>query len=93
MLQVAIEHSALQKLLNDYNGKDYPLDSIDVVSAGERDPDADGAEGMSASKMRAPLKEILILKVVLLQDPKTCKNDVHKSKTRNGHYRRRCSTN
>tara|TARA_B100000287_G_scaffold399158_1_gene417158 strand:- start:35 stop:631 length:597 start_codon:yes stop_codon:yes gene_type:complete len=26
---------------------------LQVVSAGERDPDADGAEGMSASKMRA----------------------------------------
>ena len=42
-----------EKLLNDYNGKDYNFKSISVVSAGERDPDADGAEGMSASKMRA----------------------------------------
>lgn len=41
------------KLFNDYNGKEYNFDSIEVVSAGERDPDADGAEGMSASKMRA----------------------------------------
>jgi hypothetical protein len=41
------------KLFNDYNGKEYNFDSIQVVSAGERDPDADGAEGMSASKMRA----------------------------------------
>ena len=40
-------------LLNKYNGKDYEFDSIEVVSAGERDPDAEGAEGMSASKMRA----------------------------------------
>jgi hypothetical protein len=40
------------KLFNDYNGKEYNFDSITVVSAGERDPDADGAEGMSASKMR-----------------------------------------
>lgn len=40
-------------LLNKYNGKDYTFDSIEVVSAGERDPDAEGAEGMSASKMRA----------------------------------------
>ena len=39
-------------LLNKYNGKDYTFDSIEVVSAGERDPDAEGAEGMSASKMR-----------------------------------------
>ena len=44
--------SSFTKLLNDYNGKDYQFDSIEVVSAGERDPDAEGAEGMSASKMR-----------------------------------------
>jgi hypothetical protein len=47
------------KLLNQYNGQadkagnvPYSFKSIQVVSAGERDPDADGAEGMSASKMR-----------------------------------------
>lgn len=40
-------------LFEKYNGKEYTFDSIQVVSAGERDPDADGAEGMSASKMRA----------------------------------------
>ena len=46
-------------LLNQYNGQadksgniPYSFKSIQVVSAGERDPDADGAEGMSASKMR-----------------------------------------
>lgn len=39
-------------LLNKYNGKDFTFDTIEVVSAGERDPDADGPEGMSASKMR-----------------------------------------
>ena len=42
-----------ETLLNKYNGKDYTFDSIDVVSAGERDPDSDGVDGMSASKMRA----------------------------------------
>jgi citrate lyase synthetase len=41
------------KLFNDYNGKEYNFDSITVINAGERDPDAEGAEGMSASKMRA----------------------------------------
>lgn len=41
-----------ETLLNKYNGKDYTMKSIAVVSAGERDPDADGVEGMSASKMR-----------------------------------------
>ena len=34
------------------NGKDYNFDSIELTSAGQRDPDADGVEGMSASKMR-----------------------------------------
>ena len=42
-----------KRLLNTYNGKDFHFDTIDVVSAGERDPDADDASGMSASKMRA----------------------------------------
>jgi len=31
----------------------FKFDSVKVVSAGERDPDAEGVEGMSASKMRA----------------------------------------
>ena len=44
-------------LLTKYNGKDYNFDSIDVVSAGERDPDAEGVEGMSASKLRALAKQ------------------------------------
>ena len=43
---------SFKKLLNDYNGKDYNFDSIEIVSAGQRDPDADGAEGMSASKLK-----------------------------------------
>jgi hypothetical protein len=46
------------KLLNTYNGVEakhgfYGFDNIEVVSAGERDPDAEGVSGMSASKMRA----------------------------------------
>ena len=48
-----------QKLLNQYNGKPdkqgndlYKFDYIDVVSAGERDPDQEGAAGASASKAR-----------------------------------------
>jgi transcription antitermination factor NusG len=44
---------AFDDLLNNYNGKDYTYDSIEVVSAGERDPDAEGVSGVSASKMRA----------------------------------------
>ena len=47
-----------ERLLNTYNGVDgkhgyYGFDNIEVVSAGERDPDAEGVTGMSASKMRA----------------------------------------
>lgn len=41
------------RLLNTYNGKEFNFDTIEVISAGERDPDADDASGMSASKMRA----------------------------------------
>ena len=45
-------------LLNKYNGVDsthgsYKYEDIQIVSAGERDPDAEGVSGMSASKMRA----------------------------------------
>ena len=45
-------------LLNKYNNKEgrhgfYNFQSLDVVSAGARDPDAEGVSGMSASKMRS----------------------------------------
>lgn len=40
-------------LANKYNGQLYNFDAINVISAGERDPDAEGVEGMSASKLRA----------------------------------------
>ena len=49
--------ASFDKLFNDYNGKEYNFDSITVINAGERDPDADGAEGMSASKMRLAAAE------------------------------------
>jgi len=47
-----------QALLTKYNGVKsshgfYEFDNIQVLSAGERDPDSEGVEGMSASKMRA----------------------------------------
>ena len=35
----------------------YNFDSIEIINAGERDPDADGATGMSASKMRSAAKD------------------------------------
>jgi lambda repressor-like predicted transcriptional regulator len=51
------------RLLNRYNGEKsrhgfYQFeDGINVVSAGQRDPDAEGVTGMSASKMRAAAAE------------------------------------
>jgi len=42
-----------QKLLDQYNGKEYAFEKITVVSAGERDPDSDDISGMSASKLRS----------------------------------------
>ena len=45
-------------MLNNYNGVEgkahgyYKFDSIKIVNAGQRDPDSEGVEGMSASKMR-----------------------------------------
>ena len=53
-------------LLNKYNGEEgrhgfYGFDNIEVVSAGERDPDAEGVTGMSASKMRAALQVRMIM--------------------------------
>ena len=42
-----------QSLLDKYRTKEYPkIKKVNVVSAGDRDPDAEGAEGMSASKLR-----------------------------------------
>ena len=44
--------SEFNSLATKYNGKLYTFDDIKVTSAGGRDPDAEGVEGMSASKMR-----------------------------------------
>ena len=51
----------MEALLNKYNGVEskhgtYNFKSITVHSSGERDPDAEGTEGMSASKMREHAK-------------------------------------
>jgi hypothetical protein len=46
-----------EKLSNNYNGQLYQFDAIEVVSAGERDPDAGGVSGMSASRMRLAASE------------------------------------
>ena len=45
------------KLVNTYNGKLYKFDKVEVVSAGDRDPDADDVSGMSASKQRKAAAE------------------------------------
>jgi hypothetical protein len=39
-------------ILDKYNGREYDFAEIKVVSAGERDPDAEGVEGMSGTKLR-----------------------------------------
>lgn len=49
------------KTLGQYNGVPskhgfYNFDKLKVVSAGDRDPDAEGVEGMSSSKMRLAAK-------------------------------------
>jgi hypothetical protein len=52
-----------ETLLKKYNGVEgkkhgfYKFDSIKVISAGQRDPDADDVSGMSASKMRDAAKD------------------------------------
>ena len=45
------------KLANNYNGKLYDFDKVDVISSGDRDPDSDGVEGLSASRMRLAASE------------------------------------
>ena len=55
--------SEFDKMLNKYNGKKgghgfYDFDGgVNVVSAGERDPDSDDVSGMSASKLRFAASE------------------------------------
>ena len=51
----------MHELLHRYNGVEgrhgfYKFKKINVVSAGHRDPDAEGAEGMSGTKMREHAK-------------------------------------
>ena len=48
----ADRQSEFEKLATKYNGELYDFGEINVISAGERDPDAEGVEGMSASKLR-----------------------------------------
>jgi hypothetical protein len=46
-----------EKLSNNYNGKLYAFDNVEVRSAGDRDPDGDDVSGMSASKQRKAAAE------------------------------------
>jgi hypothetical protein len=54
---------SFQKLLTDYNGVEgkghgyYKFKNIEFASSGERDPDADGLAGISASKARDAAKD------------------------------------
>lgn len=41
-----------QRLVDRYNGRDFDFTEIKVISAGERDPDAEGVAGISGTKMR-----------------------------------------
>jgi len=45
------------QFIKQYNGKDYNMNTVEIKSAGERDPDADDVSGMSASKMRKAAQE------------------------------------
>ena len=49
--------SEFKNLATKYNGELYNFDMIDVLPAGERDSDAEGVEGMSASKLRKAAKD------------------------------------
>ena len=46
-----------EKLSGNYNGKLYQFDNLEVLSAGDRDPDGDDVSGMSASKQRKAAAE------------------------------------
>jgi hypothetical protein len=45
------------QFIKQYNGKDYNMNTVEIKSAGQRDPDADDVSGMSASKMRKAIVE------------------------------------
>ena len=60
MVQIELKNSLT--ILNKYNSVKgrhgfYKFDDIQIISAGERDPDSDDVSGMSASKMRLAATE------------------------------------
>lgn len=57
MVAGADRAAPFQELLNKYNGVEFNYNTAKVISSGDRDPDSDGAEGMSGTKMRAAAVE------------------------------------
>ena len=53
----ADRQAEFENLAQKYNGELYDFDQIRVISAGVRDADAEGVEGMSASKMRKAVQD------------------------------------
>ena len=45
------------KLSQNYNGTLYDFEGLEVISSGDRDPDSDGVEGLSSSRMRLAAME------------------------------------
>jgi nicotinic acid mononucleotide adenylyltransferase len=62
------------QFIKQYNGKDYNMNTVEIRSAGERDPDADDVSGMSASKVRKAIVEG-DFDVVASALPNSVKND------------------
>jgi hypothetical protein len=52
ILVAGSDRESMFNLLQDYNHKNYEYNSIEFVSAGERDPDSPGVAGISGTKMR-----------------------------------------
>ena len=53
----ADRQAEFENLATKYNGELYDFDNIRVISAGVRDSDAEGVEGMSASKLRKAVQD------------------------------------
>jgi len=53
----ADRQAEFENLAQKYNGELYDFDLIRVISAGVRDSDAEGVEGMSASKLRKAVQD------------------------------------
>ena len=67
-----IDKSEFENLATKYNGELYDFDNIRVISAGVRDADAEGVEGMSASKLRKAVMQMMIWRLLRKELPKGC---------------------